>query len=168
MVNTDLLLASPVENPLDSVTDWSSQLSIGEQQRLAFARILLSNPDLLLMDESTSALDVKNEEALYKVRISNLEICDLFCVVVGEVWNLLCECWTSTYFKAISYSSFASLGTRGRKHKCTMETGISRSCQFFNKRFHLSKKLQRGIQNLQRKALSCLKLSLIICNPNRV
>lgn len=85
LVDADLLLASPVENPLDSVTDWSSQLSIGEQQRLAFARILLSNPDLLLMDESTSALDVKNEEALYKVKISDFEIFDLFCVVVGEV-----------------------------------------------------------------------------------
>lgn len=55
---------------MDSVTDWSSQLSVGEQQRLAFARIVLASPRLLIMDESTSALDILNEQALYKVRFS--------------------------------------------------------------------------------------------------
>ena len=61
------VVASAGSNALDTVTDWSSQLSVGEQQRLAFARILLSSPQLLLMDESTSALDITNEQALYKV-----------------------------------------------------------------------------------------------------
>eukprot|EP00891_Asterochloris_glomerata_P008156 jgi/Astpho2/8156/e_gw1.00120.35.1_t len=51
---------------LDAVADWSSTLSLGEQQRLAFARVLLSKPSLVLMDESTSALDTTNEELLYK------------------------------------------------------------------------------------------------------
>lgn len=48
-------------NDLDSTYDWSSVLSLGEQQRLAFARLLLSKPKLVLLDESTSALDEANE-----------------------------------------------------------------------------------------------------------
>jgi ABC-type uncharacterized transport system fused permease/ATPase subunit len=46
---------------LDSEVEWSSVLSLGEQQRLAFARLLLARPSLALMDESTSALDEENE-----------------------------------------------------------------------------------------------------------
>lgn len=46
---------------LDSNVEWASVLSLGEQQRLAFARLLLSRPQLALMDESTSALDEDNE-----------------------------------------------------------------------------------------------------------
>lgn len=46
---------------LDSIYEWSSVLSLGEQQRLAFARLLLSKPKLILLDESTSALDEANE-----------------------------------------------------------------------------------------------------------
>ncbi|XP_057474729.1 ABC transporter D family member 2, chloroplastic-like isoform X2 [Actinidia eriantha] len=51
---------------LDSTCEWSSVLSLGEQQRLAFARLLLSKPYLVLLDESTSALDEVNEAHLYK------------------------------------------------------------------------------------------------------
>ncbi|XP_054817258.1 ABC transporter D family member 2, chloroplastic-like isoform X3 [Prosopis cineraria] len=51
---------------LDSIHEWSSVLSLGEQQRLAFARILLSKPRLVLLDESTSALDEPNEFHLYQ------------------------------------------------------------------------------------------------------
>ncbi|KAK9131586.1 hypothetical protein Scep_011114 [Stephania cephalantha] len=50
---------------LDSVHDWSSVLSLGEQQRLAFARLLLAKPRLVLLDESTSALDEANEAHMY-------------------------------------------------------------------------------------------------------
>lgn len=48
-------------NGLDSIYEWSSVLSLGEQQRLAFARLLLAKPSLALLDESTSALDDANE-----------------------------------------------------------------------------------------------------------
>ncbi|KAM1422220.1 hypothetical protein ACFX13_004458 [Malus domestica] len=51
---------------LDTSNDWSSVLSLGEQQRLAFVRLLLSKPQLVLLDESTSALDEANEVHLYQ------------------------------------------------------------------------------------------------------
>lgn len=54
-----------IDNDLDYLADWAAELSLGEQQRLAFARILLSTPDVVLMDESTSALDSTNERVLY-------------------------------------------------------------------------------------------------------
>ncbi|MEG4444908.1 ABC transporter ATP-binding protein/permease [Microcoleus sp. AT9_B5] len=47
--------------------DWSDVLSLGEQQRLAFARILIAKPKYAILDESTSALDVNNEENLYRL-----------------------------------------------------------------------------------------------------
>jgi vitamin B12/bleomycin/antimicrobial peptide transport system ATP-binding/permease protein len=50
---------------LDSVQDWSQRLSPGEQQRIAFARILLSEPVVIFLDESTSALDEQSEAELY-------------------------------------------------------------------------------------------------------
>jgi len=47
-------------NSLYSMYEWSSVLSLGEQQPLAFARLLLSKPRLVLLDESTSSLDEAN------------------------------------------------------------------------------------------------------------
>ena len=52
---------------LDDVDDWSRILSLGEQQRLAFARILLIRPDWIFLDEATSALDEPRERALYEL-----------------------------------------------------------------------------------------------------
>lgn len=45
--------------------EWSDVLSLGEQQRLTFARLLLNKPDYAILDEATSALDQANEERLY-------------------------------------------------------------------------------------------------------
>src|SRR6202045_1169026 len=50
---------------LDDIQNWSQRLSLGEQQRLAFARILLLKPALLFLDEATSALDEEAEARLY-------------------------------------------------------------------------------------------------------
>jgi vitamin B12/bleomycin/antimicrobial peptide transport system ATP-binding/permease protein len=50
---------------LELVENWSQRLSLGEQQRLAFARILLVKPALLFLDEATSALDEPSEARLY-------------------------------------------------------------------------------------------------------
>ncbi|MGB3616154.1 MAG: ABC transporter ATP-binding protein/permease [Elainellaceae cyanobacterium] len=52
---------------LDSERDWPTILSLGEQQRLAFARILLTQPRYAILDEATSALDVRNEHQLYQL-----------------------------------------------------------------------------------------------------
>jgi len=52
-------------NELDAVHDWSKRLSPGEQQRFAFARIILLQPTLLFLDEATSALDECSEAELY-------------------------------------------------------------------------------------------------------
>ena len=50
----------------DAVEDWSSVLSLGEQQRLTFARLLLNKPKYAILDEATSALDLSNEATLYE------------------------------------------------------------------------------------------------------
>ena len=46
---------------LDDEDGWGHTLSGGEQQRLAFARLLIDPPDIAIMDEATSALDEVSE-----------------------------------------------------------------------------------------------------------
>jgi putative ATP-binding cassette transporter len=50
---------------LDAVQDWEKLLSVGEQQRLAFGRVLVHEPSIVILDEATSALDSGNEASLY-------------------------------------------------------------------------------------------------------
>jgi len=50
----------------DADLDWAEILSLGEQQRLAFARLLLTEPRYAILDEATSALDLENEQHLYE------------------------------------------------------------------------------------------------------
>lgn len=61
---------SHLESSLDHINHWSHELSLGEQQLIAFARIFLHNPDWIFLDEATSALDESREihmyESLYK------------------------------------------------------------------------------------------------------
>ena len=49
----------------DAELDWADVLSLGEQQRLAFARLLINQPKYAILDEATSALDMENEANLY-------------------------------------------------------------------------------------------------------
>ncbi|MGJ8516980.1 ABC transporter ATP-binding protein/permease [Carnimonas bestiolae] len=50
----------------DAVNDWGRVLSLGEQQRLAFARVIINEPRFVFLDEATSAVDFRTETALYK------------------------------------------------------------------------------------------------------
>lgn len=52
-------------NQLENTNDWSRILSLGEQQRLAFVRILLKKPTWIFLDEATSALDEDTEAYMY-------------------------------------------------------------------------------------------------------
>lgn len=52
---------------LDVEADWSHVLSIGEQQRLAFVRTMIYEPEWLFLDEATSALDEATEENMYSM-----------------------------------------------------------------------------------------------------
>ena len=56
-----------LEDKLEIEDDWSRILSLGEQQRLAFARVLLAEPDFLFLDEATSALDEPREQEMYQM-----------------------------------------------------------------------------------------------------
>ncbi|MBR7972042.1 ABC transporter ATP-binding protein/permease [Burkholderia vietnamiensis] len=51
---------------------WSARLSGGEQQRVAFARVLLAKPSTVFLDECTSALDSQSEKELYGLLIGRL------------------------------------------------------------------------------------------------
>ena len=65
---------------LDLETDWSRTLSPGEQQRLAFGRILISRPSLAFLDETTSALDEGMEHAIYELVRERMPDCTIVSV----------------------------------------------------------------------------------------
>ena len=65
---------------LDDTDDWRRILSLGEQQRLAFARILLIRPDWIFLDEATSALDEPREHALYELLYQELPAASIISV----------------------------------------------------------------------------------------
>ncbi|MEL6555654.1 MAG: ABC transporter ATP-binding protein/permease, partial [Cyanobacteria bacterium J06621_11] len=58
-------LAERYDDGFDTVEEWGDVLSLGEQQRLSFARVLIHQPAYTILDEATSALDRSNEEQLY-------------------------------------------------------------------------------------------------------
>jgi putative ATP-binding cassette transporter len=65
--------------------DWANVLSLGEQQRLAFARLLLTQPAYAILDEATSALDLANEKRLYQ----QLQAMETTTISVGHRASLL-------------------------------------------------------------------------------
>lgn len=50
---------------LEELRDWTTVLSLGEQQRLAFARLIIGKPTVAILDECSSALDIASEDRLY-------------------------------------------------------------------------------------------------------
>lgn len=67
---------------LELSQDWTRILSIGEQQRLAFARVLFNRPRVVFLDESTSAMDEGLEHALYSLLREHLD--ETLLVSVGH------------------------------------------------------------------------------------
>lgn len=71
-----------LKGQLDGVEDWSHVLSLGEQQRIGFVRVLMQKPKWLFMDEATSALDEPTERALYTMLKERLP--DMAMISVGH------------------------------------------------------------------------------------
>lgn len=52
---------------LEKVCDWSNELSLGEQQKIGFARLIISKPEFCILDEATSSCDVDSENSMYNI-----------------------------------------------------------------------------------------------------
>ncbi len=72
---------------LDEEADWARTLSLGEQQRLAIGRILLNRPQLVFLDEASSAMDEGLEHAMYQLLRQSLP--EAILVSVGHRSSLL-------------------------------------------------------------------------------
>jgi len=66
----ELALLSQLVSQLDTVGQWTQQLSGGEAQRLAMARVFLKKPSWVFADEATSALDEATEKIIYERLLS--------------------------------------------------------------------------------------------------
>jgi putative ATP-binding cassette transporter len=72
---------------LDQEDDWARILSLGEQQRLGVGRVLLNRPQVVFLDEASSALDEGLEHAMYRLLRESLPRTTL--VSVGHRSSLL-------------------------------------------------------------------------------
>ena len=61
-----------LKDKIEEEAPWDQTLSGGEKQRLAFARLLLHNPDIIVLDEATSALDAKSQDKMMELLIREL------------------------------------------------------------------------------------------------
>lgn len=61
-----------LKDKVEEEAPWDQTLSGGEKQRLTFARLLLNNPDIIVMDEATAALDEKSQDRMMQTVIDEL------------------------------------------------------------------------------------------------
>lgn len=74
-----------LRDKLDRSDNWSSRLSPGEQQRLAFVRVLLTRPQVVFLDEASSALDSDTERAMYNLLLQELPQAAIISIAHREV-----------------------------------------------------------------------------------
>src|SRR5438270_453362 len=61
-----------LKDNIEEEAPWDQTLSGGEKRRLAFARLLLHNPDIIVLDEATSALDAKSQDTMMELMTKEL------------------------------------------------------------------------------------------------
>ncbi len=61
-----------LKDKVEEEAPWDQTLSGGEKQRLTFARLLLNDPDIIVMDEATAALDEKSQDKMMQTVIDEL------------------------------------------------------------------------------------------------
>lgn len=102
---------------LDAQLVWEQALSLGEQQRIAFARVLLFRPDFLFLDEATSSVDSETERHLYGL------LRELGCAMVSVAHrttiahhhNRVLELAPSGQWRLLSVKQFCSLEPQAEK-----------------------------------------------------
>jgi putative ATP-binding cassette transporter len=78
-----IIIDSGLEKFINNINDnnnWEYSLSLGEQQRVAFARMFVHKPSWIVMDEPTSSMDRKTEEKLFTNLCKNLPDCSFITV----------------------------------------------------------------------------------------
>ena len=69
-------------------SEWDRELSMGEQQRVAFCRVFLHKPALIFFDEATSAMDPEMELQIYRLVVEQLPNSTILSIAHGD--NLDC------------------------------------------------------------------------------
>jgi vitamin B12/bleomycin/antimicrobial peptide transport system ATP-binding/permease protein len=82
----DKVRLSHLVEHLDEERPWDQMLSAGEKQRLAFARLFIHRPDIIVLDEATGALDLESECELMELLSKELERATI--VSIGHRSNL--------------------------------------------------------------------------------
>ncbi len=83
----DLCKIGYLADKLYETADWGSQLSLGEQQQIAFCRIIINHPDIVYLDEASSALDEQSELRLYNLIIEKFP--EMIIVSTGHRSSLI-------------------------------------------------------------------------------
>lgn len=98
-----------IKNQLSLETDWTTRLSGGEQQRLIFARLLLNKPELILLDETTSALDEQNALNMLQLLKQHLPTAGIALVSHQRFTHVIADNVTSLKAPTVSSSQPAGV-----------------------------------------------------------
>src|ERR1700738_1193944 len=69
-----------LKDKIEEEAPWDQTLSGGEKQRLAFARLFLHRPDIIVLDEGTSALDEKSQDKMMELMTKELPMATVVSV----------------------------------------------------------------------------------------